>query len=186
MEAEKFLLSLYKDKKFPVTIIRPSSVYGPQDRGTYYAFFKTIERGLFFLIGTGKNQVSFVFVKNVVKAAILAAKKRNSSGKIYFITDARPYTMKELSETIAAAFGKKINSFRIPVPLGYLIGFSMDIINKFTGLSFPLSVDRVKNLTISYVLDIKRAKKELDYQPEINLKEGTKITANWYKIHGWI
>lgn len=186
VEAEKILLSLYKEKKFPVTIIRPSSVYGPRDRGTYFSFFKSIKNGLFFLIGSGNNLVSFVFVKNVVDAAILAAKNTKSTGNVYFITDKRPYSIKEISETIAVAFGGHIPGIHIPLIIGYFVGYCMDFMKNISGLSLPLSTERVKNLTISYVFDINKAKKELNYNPKFGLSEGVKRTVDWYERNGWL
>lgn len=184
-EAEKRLLSAHKEVKLPVVIIRPTSVYGPRDRGTYYSFFKAIAQGKFFLIGKGDNLVSFVHVKNVVNAAILAEERKEAVGKIYFINDEHPYTMRELAVTIAEAFEKKPPNFYLPVSLGYLAGYVGNLI-KMLGMKFPLTSERVKNLTISYVFDISRAKKELGYNPKVALNEGVKQTTGWYKEHGWI
>lgn len=186
VEAEKLLLAAYKKNRLPVVILRPSSVYGPRDRGTYYSFFKTIAQGRFFLIGDGKNLVSFVYVGNVVDAALLAGEKNKADGQIYFVNDEKPYTMEELAKTIARAFGKKLPSFRLPTTLGYLAGYSFFYLGKIFGFKPPLTPERVKNLTINYIFDINKAKKELGYTPKIGLEEGVKIAADWYKKHGWI
>ncbi len=186
VEAEKLLIKAYQEKKLPIVILRPSSVYGPRDRGTYFSFFKAITGGKFFLIGDGKNLVSFVYVGNVVDATLLAGDKKKAVGQIYFINDERPYTMEELSETIAAAFGKKLPAFHLPKSFSYLAGYGLVSLSKVLRFKPPLTPERVKNLTISYVFDISKAKKELEYSAEINLKKGVKLTADWYQKHGWI
>lgn len=185
VEAEKKLLDAYKEKTLPVVVIRPTSVYGPRDRGTYYSFFKAIAQGKFFLIGKGENLVSFVHVKNVVDGAVLAGREKKAIGQIYFVNDEHPYTMRHLSETIAGAFGRKLPNFYLPVTLGYLAGHILNL-SKVFGIKPPLTPEMVKNLTISYVFSIDKARKELGYRPKIRLEEGVRQTAIWYKKHGWI
>lgn len=185
-EAEERLLTAYQKFDLPVTILRPSSVYGPRGRGTYLSFFKTIAKGRFFLVGSGENQISFVFVKNLVDAAILAAYKKEAVGQTYFISDARPYTMVELSRTIGLNFGRKIPPWYLPIPLGYIAGYSFLLLGKVFGFVPPLTPERVKNLTISYVFDISKARRELGYQPKVNLETGIKETVLWYKKNGWV
>ena len=186
VEAEKLLIKAYQEKKLPIVIIRPSSVYGPRGRGTYYSFFKAIAEGRFFIIGNGKNLVSFVYVGNVVNATLLAGESKKAIGQIYFINDERPYTMEELSKTIASSFGRKLSSFHLPTSLAYLAGYGLGFLGKTLGFQSPLNPERVKNLTISYVFDIRKAKKELGYSPKISLKEGVEQTAQWYQKHGWL
>lgn len=184
-EAEERLFEAYRKFGLPIVVIRPTSVYGPRDRGTYYAFFKTIAQGKFFLIGKGENLVSFVYVGNVVEAALLAGIKREAVGQVYFVNDDRPYTMSELADTIARAFGRKLPGFHLPLGLGYLAGHAFNL-GKIFGIKPLLTPERVENLTISYVFDISKARKELGYKPVVTLDEGVKQTAVWYKKHGWI
>lgn len=186
VEAEQLLIRAYQEKELPIVILRLSSVYGPRDRGTYYSFFKTIAKGRFFIIGNGKNLVSFVYVGNVVNATLLAGESKKAIGQTYFLNDDRPYTMRELSKTIANAFGKKLPSFYLPESLGYLAGYGLAGLSKVLRFKPPLTPERIKNLTISYVFDISKAKRELGYSPKIGLKEGVKLTADWYKRYGWI
>jgi len=186
VEAEKLLQEAFQKNKLPITIIRPSSVYGPRDKGTYYSFFKAIAQGKFFLIGRGNNLVSFVYVGNVVTAALLVKGNKKAVGQIYFINDERPYIMKELSKTIALAFGRRLPSFHLSTSLGYLAGYTFEGLGKVFGFKPPLTLERVKNLTISYVFDISKAKKQLGYQSKISLQEGVRRTVVWYKKYGWI
>ncbi|MDP2860599.1 MAG: NAD-dependent epimerase/dehydratase family protein [bacterium] len=186
VEGEKIVKKAQKKHGLPITIIRPSSVYGPMDRGTYFGFFKAIADNRFFLIGKGDNLVSFVYVGNVVGGAMLAAEKKEAIGKTYFINDERPYTMKELSETIAGAFGKTLPPFYLPKYLGYAAGFALEVAGKIFNFTPPLSRERVKNLTINYVFSTEKAQKDLGYKPLTSLAEGVNFTANWYKTHGWI
>ncbi|MDP3888617.1 MAG: NAD-dependent epimerase/dehydratase family protein [bacterium] len=185
-EAEKKLFEAYHELKLPITIIRPTSVYGPRDRGTYYSFFKAIAAGKFFLIGSGKNLVSFVNVKNVVEAAILAKDSLKAVGQVYFINDDRAYTMKEFSSQIARAFGKQLPRLRLPIVSAYVVSYFLSGCARVLGFKPILTPERVKNLTLNYVFDIKKAKRDLGYKPKIGLVEGVQETAQWYKKHDWI
>lgn len=186
VEGEKILLKAYKEQRLPITIIRPSSVFGPRDKGTYFSFFKTIAKGRFFLIGDGNNLVSFVYVKHVVQAAIKIIDSEKTIGEIYFINDAKPYYMKNLAKTISMAFGKQLPKFYLPTVIAYIIGFLWAILGKWLKIPVILTPERVKNLTISYVFDISKSIRDFGYNPKIPLTRSITETAKWYKKYGWI
>ena len=66
-EAEQALHQwLGTDKSRSALVLRPTVIFGPNNRGNVYNLFKQIFSGKFLMIGSGTNQKSMSYVKNVV------------------------------------------------------------------------------------------------------------------------
>ena len=91
-ESEKVALKFFNDYKIPVTIVRPSMVYGPRETTNKAKFFQSIQKGTFRIIGNGQNLMSFVYVDGVVQGCLLAAQKKKSNWRnIYSIKQKSVY-----------------------------------------------------------------------------------------------
>ena len=66
-EAEQVLHQwLDIDKSRSALVLRPTVIFGPNNRGNVYNLFRQIFSGKFLMIGSGMNQKSMSYVKNVV------------------------------------------------------------------------------------------------------------------------
>lgn len=183
-EAEIFLLEEYKFHHLPVVIIRPTTVYGPGETAVQYFLFKFIKENKFFLIGNGNNLMSYVYVKNLIQATILAASAKSALGQIYFINDERPYKYKEVVDAIYSKLGKKRIDVCIPFLLAYICAAlfrSLSVLLNKKPIIYP---SRVKTMVLKYAYSIKKAEKDLDYKPKYNLEMGISETYEWYLEKG--
>ncbi|MGB9716252.1 MAG: NAD-dependent epimerase/dehydratase family protein [Thermodesulfovibrionales bacterium] len=178
LEGEKAVLN-YKEK-LPITVIRPSAVYGPRDRDLF-VFFKMLKKGIFPY--WGKCYYSLVYVDDLIQGIILAAENKEAEGKIYFVSDSKFYTNDEIVKAISSALGVKALRLKIPkffMPFFAYIGEIVDrkgIINR----------DKMVELSYSHwICDTTKAKEELGFIPKVRIKEGMKWTADWYRIHRWL
>jgi uncharacterized protein YbjT (DUF2867 family) len=129
---------------FPeATILRPSIVYGPEDRFfNFFAKMATISPVL-PLIGGGTTKFQPVYVGDIVKAIIAALKQPTEKvqGKIFELGGDETYSFKELMETMFTYTGNPRRLMRIPF-----------FIAKIQGAVFQhlpgslLTVDQVKQL----------------------------------------
>jgi len=181
--AEKLVKNYSVKHAFPTVIIRPVMVYGPGETKNKAKMFRLIQKGIFRIIGNGKNLVSLVYIDDLVKGIILASENKKAVGQVYILSDGEKHTMNKFIAIIAKAEGVKQPSY-VPLWLAKITAYVFDFLSKITNVSFPLYKDRVNSLTISRSFDISKAKKELGYNPKINLKEGIKRTVKWYKKHG--
>jgi nucleoside-diphosphate-sugar epimerase len=182
-ESEVVAMNFFEENGIPVTIIRPAMVYGPRETTNKLRLFQTIQNGTFRIIGNGDNHMCFVYVDDVVQGSILAGEKKNATGEIYILSSERAYTMNEIIGAIAKELEVRTPS-HIPIWLANIAGFSFEIISKILKFSPPLSRSRVKTLTHNHVYDISKAKRELGYEPKIDLEEGVRRTVEWYKENG--
>ncbi|MFJ5358494.1 NAD-dependent epimerase/dehydratase family protein [Pectobacterium sp. CHL-2024] len=123
--------------------IRPTVVFGENNRGNVYNLFRQIASGKFLMIGSGDNQKSMAYVENI--AAFIHYVTGLSEGKYVFnYIDKPDFTMNELTKIITQALGKKESNIRVPYAVGLLGGYCFDVLSKMTGREFPVSSIRIK------------------------------------------
>jgi len=178
LEGERTVLR-YKDR-VPITILRPSAVYGPRDKD-FFMFFKMLKKGVSPY--WGKCYYSLIYVDDLLQGIILAAENKKAEGELYFLADSKFYTNDEIVSAISSALGTKAIRLRVPrfiMPFFAYIGERL----KRQGI---VNRDKVNELSYSHwICDIKKAREELDFIPKVGIKEGMKWTADWYRIHRWL
>ncbi|MBD2820337.1 NAD-dependent epimerase/dehydratase family protein [Xenorhabdus sp. 42] len=144
LEAE-YVYDAWQAKETDRTLvtIRPTVVFGENNRGNVYNLFKQIASGRFFMIGSGNNEKSMAYVENV--AAFLKFATTFKPGRhVFNYVDKPDFTMNELTDVICNALNKKKSNIRIPYPIGILGGFCFDFLAKITRKEYPISSIRVK------------------------------------------
>lgn len=179
LEGEQATLR-YKDQ-IPVTVLRPSAVYGPRDR-EFFLFFKMVKRG--FYPYWGKCYYSLLYVDDLVRGLIGAAESSEAEGKVYFLSDGRIYSNEDIVHEIMQAMDAKAVRLRIPAAV---MGLVAKVSEKFAHEATMINSDKIREIQHSHwTCTIKKAENELGFAPRVTLKEGIKWTADWYKIHKWI
>jgi len=184
-EAEKRVLKLYDRVKMPYTIIRPTSVYGPRDKGQLYELYKAIKNHTFVMIGNGKNKMDYVFVKDLVKGARLA-QLSSSQASEYILGGDQPIEFSSIVRFVAKSIDTKIFPLSIPTSLGLALANITQGVAKIMGIQAPLFPTRVRVMTTNYYYSIRKAKKELNYRPVVSFEKGIMITGNWYLKHQYL
>ncbi|MGP4910106.1 NAD-dependent epimerase/dehydratase family protein [Hafnia alvei] len=132
-----------KDAERTLVTIRPTVVFGENNRGNVYNLFRQIASGKFLMIGPGNNQKSMAYVENI--ASFLKFATTFDSGRhVFNYIDKPDFTMNELTDVICTALHRKKNNIRIPYAVGIAGGYCLDILSKITGKEFPVSCIRVK------------------------------------------
>ena len=113
LEGEKNIQDTFK----PSIILRPSVVFGPEDK-----FFNTFASLAQFspvlpLVGGGKTKFAPIYVGDLAKAIVKALELNNSEPKIYELGGPENYSFKELMEILLREIKKK--RFLIPIPFGF-------------------------------------------------------------------
>ena len=62
-------------------VLRFPAIYGPRMKGSYPMLLKTLDHGLFLLVGHGNNRCTLVHEQDAVHAAILAARHPQAAGR---------------------------------------------------------------------------------------------------------
>jgi dihydroflavonol-4-reductase len=170
----------------PATIVRPPAVYGPRDYGVF-EFFKMINGGFFPRIGGFEKYVSLVHASDLADGIILAGETEASTGRAYFISSEEAYPMSEVAELIAKILGKRPRKLTIPKPIAYAAALAGEAIAALTRQPPVINRDKVTDLSQTcWGCSIARAKRELGYHQQVQLEDGLRETAAWYKREGWL
>jgi dihydroflavonol-4-reductase len=181
--AEQALHAL--DGHLPVTILRPTAVFGPRDRDVY-TYFDLVNKHLELRLGREERWVSLIYVRDLVDLIILALESEAAVGQTYFATGwATTYT--EVGRMVARAMDKR--TLRVTVPLAALtpIVLAAKVQERLTGKPALLNEQRVLNMRQPYLLcSGEKAQRELGFAPEYDLETAIEETATWYRENGWL
>ena len=194
LKAEQWLESLNShsslltphSSNFPYVILRPTGVYGPRERD-YFMMAKSIQSHIDFAVGFRQQDITFVYVTDVVQAVFLAMEK-GQTGRRYFLSDGEVYQSTTFSDLIHRELGNPW-WIRITAPLWLLriITFFGEYIAHLTGKVTALNNDKYNIMRQrNWRCDIEPASQELGYQPQVKLEEGVRRSIQWYKENGWL
>ena len=192
LEAEEWLDQLMEEEKrkkkevFPCVILRPPCVYGPLEKD-YFMMAKSINGHSDFAVGYKRQDITFVYVTDVVQAVFLALEK-GQAGRKYFLSDGEVYQSTTCSDLIHEELGRPW-WIRITAPVWVLriVTFFGEHIGHLTGKVTALNNDKYNILKQrNWRCDIQPAIDELGYRPEVDLKEGVRRSIKWYKENGWL
>lgn len=184
LAAEKYLESL--GSRVPYIILRPTGVYGPREKD-YFMMAKSIKQHSDFAVGYKRQDITFVYVSDVVQAIFLALDK-GENGRKYFLSDGEVYQSTTFSDLIHEELGRPW-WIRITAPVWVLriITFCGEYIGKMTGKVTALNNDKFNILRQrNWRCDIQPAIDELGYKPTVKLAEGVRRSIKWYKEQGWL
>jgi len=167
-----------------VVVVRPGWAYGPRDRRTF-KLIKAIQDGRFVLAGKGTGRQTPVFVDDLVDG-FLAAAARGARGTIYHLAGEEILAVREMVQEIAAACGKKIPRFHLPLFPARVGAFLLEKAFSPLGKEPPLSRPKLSFFTHSKPLSTDRARRELGFQPRTDFRSGIGLTVAWYKEQGWL
>jgi len=113
LEAEQLLAGV----GVPVTVLRPTLVYGPGNGGNLLRLLKLIDQGWPLPFGAVDNKRSLTCVHNLV-SAILALLERSGANERFLVCDAEPLSTADIVRHLAA--GMQRPASLVPVPNGAL------------------------------------------------------------------
>jgi dihydroflavonol-4-reductase len=184
LEAERYLDSI--GNEFPYIILRPTGVYGPRETD-YFLMAKSIKQHMDFAVGFRRQDITFVYVLDVVQAVFLAL-DRGMSGRKYFLTDGEVYQSADFSHLLKKAMHTKW-VLRVTAPLWVLkvVTFFGEYISRLTRKPIALNNDKYHILRQrNWRCDVEPAVDELGYHPRYNLEKGVEESVAWYKEHHWL
>lgn len=183
LHTEEYLQSL---KDFPYVIFRPTGVYGPRERD-YFLMAQSISRHVDFAAGFRRQDITFVYVTDLVQAVYLALQKQVVR-RSYFVSDGKVYSSRTFSSLIRKELGNPwMIRFVCPLVLLKLISFIAENVARLRRKPSTLNCDKYKIMKQrNWRCDITPSIEELGYHPQYPLERGVKEIIAWYKKEGWL
>uniref|UniRef100_A0AB33J3E3 NAD(P)-dependent oxidoreductase n=1 Tax=Prevotella sp. GTC17254 TaxID=3236794 RepID=A0AB33J3E3_9BACT len=184
LQAEQFLDSIGND--FPYIILRPTGVYGPRERD-YYLMAKSIKNHIDFAVGFTQQDITFVYVLDVVQAVFLAF-DHGMNGRKYFLSDGNVYQSSTFSNDIHEALGRPWwIRIKAPIALLRLITWIGEYVGRTSKQPSALNNDKYHILKQrNWRCNIEPTMDELGYHAHYDLKRGVGLTIQWYRENGWL
>lgn len=184
LKAERYLDSL--GIGFPYIILRPTGVYGPREKD-YFLMAKSIKQHIDFSVGFKRQDITFVYVQDVVQAVFLAL-SHGKNGRKYFLSDGEVYQSETFSDLLHHELGDTwLLRIKAPIWVLRLVTFFGEYIGRMTGKMSALNNDKYNILKQrNWRCDIEPAVDELGFHPRYKLKQGVKLAVEWYKKNGWL
>jgi nucleoside-diphosphate-sugar epimerase len=164
-----------------VTILRPTSIYGPGDPGRFLMIYKWVERGVFPMFGSGTTFYHPVYIDNLVQAFLLTMDPERGKGETYLIGDEEYCTIKELVRKVAEAMNTEVTFLSLPLRPLIIAGHICEMACKPFGVLPPLFPRRVNWYRQVRAFRIDKAVRELGYRPSVDTGEGLRRTGEWYQ-----
>ena len=167
-------------------ILRPTGVYGPRERD-YFLMAKSIKGHTDFSVGYRPQDLTFIYVADMVQAVMLAL-TNGQTGHKYFLSDGHVYSSRTFSDLIHDELGRPW-LLRIKAPLWVLrvVTTVGEYYGRLTGKVSALNADKYHIMRQrNWRCDISAAQRELGYTPRYGLAAGVKLSIKWYKDNGWL
>ena len=127
-----------------LVIVRPTVIFGEQNRGNVYNLLRQIATGRFIMFGAGTNRKSMAYVQNIAEFLAFCT-QFGPSEHLYNYVDKPDLSMNTLvTRCRSVLWGKKGVGLRLPGWLGILAGYGFDGVAAITGKKLPISSIRVK------------------------------------------
>lgn len=178
LEGEREALAYSRRTGFPVVVMRPAWVYGPRCPRTA-KLMRTISRGRFFFFGDGQNMRHPVYISDAVRALELCANADGVNGEVFIIGGDLAVPVSELVDVMSKEMGVRSPKLHLPIALGLLGGYSLELAFKLIGKQPPFSRRSVDFFLKHNAYDIGKAKRMLSYQPQTDLRTGMQKTIQW-------
>ena len=170
----------------PITILRPSAVYGPRD-ADFLNIFKQATNRIAVHAAPRDQEMSIVHVRDLVNAILLAADAPVAKGRTYFVGSSVPVSWKDLYAAVAALSGTRSIELQLPGPVLSLAGRAGSAFSLITGRAALVNSNKVALARPQWWLcDSTRIRNELGWREEIALQAGLRETYLWYLHAGWL
>jgi nucleoside-diphosphate-sugar epimerase len=175
----------YKDR-FPVVILRPSSVYGPRDTDVY-ELFRWASRGLTLEMSGGDRYLNLCYVEDLTAALLLSAEVETESGSIYFVAENKAYSWSDFRVLLLSTGGVKARTIKLPYGAACMIGLASEIGSLFSKKPALANRQKVREAAQRYWLcDVGKIENDLRFRAEYPLQKGLELTWNWYRKNRWL
>lgn len=168
-------------------IIRPPVLYGPRDK-QLLPFFRLARFRVAPLLSGGRNLLSVVYVEDAAEAiAAAATAEADVAGKAYCLDDGKVYNWRDLLAAVEEAVGRR--ALRIGAPRWSFAAAALatEAFGFLTRRAVSLSREKVLEMAQpAWVCSHEGLKSDLGWSPRIELRQGAKLTADWYRQQGWL
>src|SRR5579864_859072 len=184
-EGDKLMRRLMQDSTIETVILRPGTFFGPYDRLHFGRMAERIKAGKGVIVGRGNNALPFCYVTDVVQGFLLATYHKDAPGNVYNITNDHPLTQQEMFNAIADAVGGVRPRLHLPyLPIYYGSIVAEKVVARITRTKPVVTQLGAMMFGSDNRHSIEKARRELGFEPKVDLRAGIKLAAEWFNAGG--
>lgn len=176
LKGEHAAIEFFHTTGFPVVVARPTWVYGARCPRTS-RLLRTVKKNRFIMFGNGQTLRHPIYIDDAIRGLQLCASV-GVPGEIYFLGGENPVTIAELVQTVADVQGVQLRRWRLPLAVGIAAGYAAERIFTVLGAKPPISRRTLDFYIKDNAYDIGKARRDLEFAPEMNLREGLRRTLS--------
>jgi dihydroflavonol-4-reductase len=182
--AELWLNEKQHTTNLPLTILRPTGIYGPGDRYVTLSTVRAVtKKKLRRLPGKGDRLIHFTYVDDVCQGIQKTIEKPiQAIGQTFILASDAPITYKDMFTIIADFVDVPPPSGSIPMSLAkaYLAVVQWNNTRKRID-DFVMHTSLIDAMRTNRAYSNAKAKKILGFSPQYEFQQGIKKTIEWYK-----
>lgn len=161
-------------------VLRPALLWGVDDTVTLPRLGRAVRDGKFWWVNHGRSLIATTYVSNLVDAMISASEAPDAGSKVYYVTDDERVTYREFVTLYLKTVGLSPPGRSAPYQLAYLYAWWCE-----RAQDDPVVIrSEVAQTGLSSHFNVQRARKELDWSPEVSIAEGMKAVTAWARARG--
>jgi len=185
LAAEEKIQEYHQNYGLKSVILRPTAIIGKRDRTITKQLVKIARRGIVPVIDGGKSLVSFVDVRDLTRAMILASESETAVGKAYNVVGFSA-PIREVLEFCIEAVGSRAWIVDVPYAVAYAGAL---VIDGFYAIALsthhPIRARKgLQQLTRDMMFDTTRIRTDLQFEPRYGLEESFQQAIRWQLQHG--
>jgi nucleoside-diphosphate-sugar epimerase len=168
-------------------IFRPPVVYGPRDPALV-PFFRLARLRVAPLLMGGHNRISIIYVEDVARAIVQATSaEAKVEGKTYCPEDGRIHSWRDLLGAVEMAVGRRALRISAPRWSFAIAALASEAFGLATRRAVSLTRDKVREMAQRHwVCSREELSHDLAWSPQVDIREGARRTAEWYRRQRWI
>jgi nucleoside-diphosphate-sugar epimerase len=167
----------------PGVVVRPAGIYGPGDM-RFLKLFRAIDRGTFFMIGSGKALYHLTYIDDLVEGFMLAASRPEAVGRGVHHRGSALHdgagNGRDRGEGAGQEAVEAEGAARARAGGGACLRGHLQAVQDQS----PLYPRRVEFFTMDRGFTTEKAHRLLGYTPGVDIEEGLARTADWYRQEG--
>src|SRR6266851_486485 len=183
-EGDRLIRRLMLNSGIETVSIRPGTFFGSGDRLHFGRIAQRMKNGKGVIIGRGDNALPFCYVTDVVQGFLLAAYHEKAPGNVYNISNDHPLTQQEIFNAVADGVGGKRPIRHLPYLPIYYGSIIAEKVAKFTSTRPKVTRLGVMMFGTDNRHSVEKARRELGYEPKVDLREGIRLAAAWFNTGG--
>jgi nucleoside-diphosphate-sugar epimerase len=178
LAAERLVWRAAGERGFEPVCLRFPLLYGVGQRGNLQRMIAAIAHHRFPVPPANGNRRSMLHVGNAVDALVLAGLHPAAAGRVYTVTDARPYSTREIYDAIRAALGRRPARWSAPEWSFQMAAGAGDLARRAIGRRVGFDSEALHKLIGSAWYGGTRIFEELGYHPTRDLPATIPLLVN--------